>query len=60
MLLYLRIPLCFQAFKNPAHPAQQQLQFHQILKQPGVPNQPSVTFGAKPKNKKRTTPTPPK
>lgn len=49
-----------QAFKNPSHAAQQQLQFHQILKQPAVPTTPNVTFGGKPKNKKRTTPTPPK
>lgn len=49
-----------QAFKNPSHAAQQQLQFHQILKQPAVPTTANVTFGGKPKNKKRTTPTPPK
>ncbi|KAL4234109.1 transcription cofactor [Mactra antiquata] len=53
-----------QAFKNPTHPGQQQqqqqLQYHQILKQPAVPSQPVTPFGGKPKNKKRTTPTPPK
>ncbi|XP_052794495.1 transcription factor SPT20 homolog isoform X2 [Mya arenaria] len=36
----------------------QQLQFHQILKQ--QPPQSPMTFGGKPKAKKRTTPTPPK
>ncbi|XP_060603826.1 mucin-2-like [Ruditapes philippinarum] len=49
-----------QAFKNTSQGPQQQLQFHQILKQPVVPTQPNISFGGKPKNKKRTTPTPPK
>ena len=38
---------------------QQPLQFHPIIRQP-IPAQQLQTFGGKPKNKKRTTPTPPK